>query len=427
MRPAVLCIMLPVLFAAASPAAGLPDAAEDEGKPSWWNRTSLRHSEHYLIETDLSLVEARGYARHLDLLHEGYSARLAFLPARAPEELRVYLFRSREDYLQTLRMRWGIDGEGTGGMSFATAEGSRLALFTDDLPLRRVYHVLQHEGFHQFAHSRFGDDLPMWLNEGLAEYFGRAVPVGDRLLTGQATPRLLDDIKRTIGNDEHIPFSRMLTLAAAEWNEQVKSRRADVLYKQAWSMVQFLIHGDGGRYEPSLARYLKQLNAGIPSGQAFTEIFGPDIGAFEKRWKQHALEAGPGSFITALERIEFLAEGARELSRRGVVPESLDELRAQLRAIDFQHTAGHHDVSVTLRAADDASFIIPMDDLTDRQPFFVIEKPTLYRQTSRERDMEAERPTPPDIETKHLLPRDLSVRWTRNEASAEFDYEIIVR
>jgi hypothetical protein len=253
------------------------------------------------------------------------------------------------------------------------------------------------------------------------------VPVGDRLLTGQATPRLLDDVRQAIENDAHIPFPRMLTLTAAEWNEQVKSRRADVLYKQAWSMVQFLIHGDGGRYEASLARYLKRLNEGIPSRQAFTEIFGPDIGAFEKRWKQYALEAGPGSFITALERIEFLAEGARALRQRGIVPESLDELKAQLRAIDFRHLTGHDDPAVKLRAADDASFSIPMDHLTDRQPVFVIEKPTLYRKTSRQREMEAQHPTPPGIETKHLLPRDLSVRWTRDEDSMEFDYEIIVR
>ena len=44
-----------------------------------------------------------------------------------------------------------------------------------------MWHVAQHEGFHQFAWSRFAEDLPVWVNEGMAEFFGESVIVGDTL------------------------------------------------------------------------------------------------------------------------------------------------------------------------------------------------------------------------------------------------------
>ncbi|NIM64053.1 MAG: hypothetical protein GTO30_21105, partial [Acidobacteria bacterium] len=60
------------------------------------------------------------------------------------------------------------------------------------------------------------------------------------------------------------------------------------------------------------------------SEDAFVRAFETDdIEAFEKSWKQYALNTRPDGFLTALQRIEFLAEGALELSREGVTSETL--------------------------------------------------------------------------------------------------------
>ncbi|MCP3904289.1 MAG: DUF1570 domain-containing protein [Planctomycetes bacterium] len=420
----ILVALLAAVAALAAPAAA--QVGRRAEKP-WWQRTTTRTSEHYFIRTDLPRAEARAYGRHLDFMYREFSWRLASLPPRGPEQLDVYIFARRSEYLRTLAGRWGIDGKGSGGMFFVNQQGSGLAFWTEDLAASRVHHVIQHEGFHQFAFSRFGNDLPLWLNEGLAEFFGEAVRVGDRLVLGQSTPRVIDRVKNAIERNEHVPFSAMLRMSNQTWNENVKNGDAAIYYNQAWSMVHFLVYADETRYQPAFERYLRLLNNGIPSEEAFVQVFGGDLDAFEKQWKRYALAAKPSAFVTAVERIEFIAAGALHLSRQQVVPTSLDDLAEALRSIDFEHHLERHGVSATLAAKDADNFVIPMDDLTREQPVFVVEEPKRRRLSRRGRLREASQPMPAAISTKHLRPRGLSIRWSRDRETGQVSYEIVTR
>jgi hypothetical protein len=416
-------VLLLLLLAVIVPAR---DAlAQRTARRSWWDRAAVARSKYYVIKTDLPAPNAQAYARHLDRMYEEYARRLASLPPRAPEKLNVYIFSKREEYLGTLRARWRIDGTGTGGMFFVKANGSGLALWTESLPARRVHHVIQHEGFHQFAWSRFGGDLPIWVNEGLAEFFGHAVLVGDRLLLGQSTPRAVRSVQNAIESKSHVPFSRMLTMTGASWSRRLQDGTASVQYDQAWSMVQFLVYGDGSRYQQAFEQYLRRLNGGVPSERAFVEVFGADIDAFERRWTQFAKAARPGAFLTALERIEFIAEGALELSRRGAAPASLESLAAALEAIGFRHGLEGHGHSSTLSADDEANFLIPDEREGAERPVFVVEAPKRRRMTRKEQRFEERRPMPASIRTSGL--RDnLQVRWIRDGRTGDLRYEIVV-
>ena len=231
-----------------------------------------------------------------------------------------------------------MNADASGGMFFANTAGTALAIWTGGLPQRRIDHVLQHEAFHQFAYSRFGDDLPIWLNEGLAELFGEALLVDGTLIIGQATPPLLEEVQTAIDANKHLPFEQMLNITPAQWNAALKHESASPAYRQAWSMVHFLIYANEGQYAGAFENYLRHLNNGLPSKQAFVRSFGPDIAAFEAQWKRYVMEARPSALATALERIEFLAEGALELNRRKIHPQSLEELKSALREINFTFT-----------------------------------------------------------------------------------------
>jgi hypothetical protein len=410
----------------AAPAAG----QQRQAQPSWWYRAPARAVGHYWVKTDLPAEPANTLTQHLNLMHEEYAARLASLPARAPTPLNVLLFADREDYQETLRMRYGIRAAGTGGMFYVNPSGTALALWTGDLPPRRVLHVLRHEGFHQFAYSRFGTDLPLWVNEGLAELFGASVMVDGALVVGQSSARMLDDVQSSIELGTYVAFDRMLTMTPQQWSEALEHDTAAGLYTQSWSMVHFLIYGDGGRYLDRFERYLRLINAGHLSREAFVRAFETDdFGAFERRWKEYAASTSASSFITALERLEFLAEGALELSRRGVVPGSLDELQEGLVEIDFALSLHDHAAAVELRP-DGRMFTIPPTGASQEggyEPVFVVSRPKLHELTRRQRALENVRPTPAVIETKFLKPRDFAVRWIRHENGEAFTYDIVVR
>jgi hypothetical protein len=410
----------------AAPAAGQQRRAQ----PSWWYRAPAREIGHYWVKTDLPAEQANTLAQHLNLMHEEYAAHLASLPARAPTPLNVLLFADREDYLETLRLRYGVHAAGTGGMFFVNPSGTALALWTGDLSPRRALHVLRHEGFHQFAYSRFGTDLPLWVNEGLAELFGASVVVEGSLLVGQSSARMLDDVKSAIELGTYEPFDRMLAMTPKQWSEALENDTAAGLYTQSWSMVHFLIYGDGGRYLDRFERYLRLINAGHLSREAFVRAFDTgDFDAFEKRWKDYAASVSPSSFITALERLEFLAEGSLELSRHGAFSESLQELQQDLVEVNFVLSLHDHATAVELRP-EGRMFTIPPTGASQEggyEPVFVVLRPKLHELTRRQRELEEARPTPSVIETKFLKPRDLAVRWIRGEDGVTFTYDIVVR
>lgn len=395
----------------------------------WWDRFSEATSEHYVMRFDLPLADAQAIARHLDRMYEEYSRRLSSLPQRAPVKLNIYLFQSRRDYELTLRSRFGVNASGTGGLFFVTGSNHGLAIWTEGLSERRIKHVLQHEGFHQFAWSRFGEDLPNWVNEGLAEFFGLAVLVNDKLVIGQSQQRTLDRIKDSIELGEYLPFQDMIDMSSEQWLSKVNAGESGQIYDQAWSMVHFLVYAKNGKYQQAFERYLRLINNGLPSAEAFGRAFETsETSAFEQRWREFILVMQPSALVTALERIEFLARGSLELAKRGIHPESLEALRAQLRTIEFTHTFSGHRRFVTLEADDDEVYLIPGDEDDESPAVFEVSRPNLRRMTLRDRKLEAEHPSPSIIRTVNLVPKEIVIEWNRGEGDPdEFTYRIRIR
>ena len=188
--------------------------------------------------------------------------------------------------------------------------------------------------------------------------------VGRSLVIGQTNPRVIAHIRDAIETNSHIPFRQMLTMDSKAWNANVKAGKARLQYEQAWSMIHFLVFGEGGRHDGEFFDYLRYLNAGFDSYTSFVRAFGSDdIEQFEEDWKRHALAQQPSAFITAMERIEFLAAGLLELSKSRVYPQTIEELRTRLREIEFTYTLNSHNIQTELSAMDDALFTIPQDDL----------------------------------------------------------------
>ena len=427
---AIAVNLLPPSSAGAAASPALPQSGSSSKAPPADADFSTRagreqRSKHYRILSDLSAEETKTYATHLDLFYEEYARRFAHLPQQAPEVPFVLMFARERDYLDVLRNTYAINATGSGGMFFMSPRGAALAFFVESLPRTRVFHVIQHEGFHQYAFSRFTNTLPMWVNEGLAEFFGEAVVVDGRVILGQASPGPVESIKRAIERDVTLDFLRLLRMTPDEWNANVASGNASIQYMQSWSMIQFLGTAEGGRYQPRFEGYLKLIHAGMPSERAFVQAFGTDdIASFEKAWKEWAKAMRPTAFGTAAMRLTFLAEGLRALSRDGISTDGIDDLLAKLRQRDFSIEVSVHGRTQVLRP-DDTVLDIPQDPLAKTKPVFefIPAKPT--RQTKKEQRLEELHPTPAVIHTRGLAPRELVLRWTRNKAGDDFDYDLL--
>lgn len=184
----------------------------------------------------------------------------------ATESIELYLFRDEPGYRSYLRQRFG------------------------DLPYRRALYVkaggpgmvyafrgeqfavdLRHETTHALVHAVI-DDLPLWLDEGLAEYF--EVPRSDRA-SGHPHLQATQLRLRRLGVPRLEELERLGDVA--------EMRRES--YVDAWAWVHFLQHGPPlGRRE--LVNYLSEVGrrrAAVPLSQRLRRQM-PDL---ERRFEAH--------------------------------------------------------------------------------------------------------------------------------------------
>jgi hypothetical protein len=371
--------------------------------PALADRTRTVRSRHYEIVTDLSRSEVREIGRHMDAVYDAYARMLSSFRVRGPELSRLYLFREKADYHAFMDTQ-GFNARNTGGVFFANIHGGGLATWYAGRPRTHMWHVLQHEGFHQFAHARIGGSFPIWANEGVAEYFGQSLLIGDRLKTGIVPGHRLEALRRAMDRDLLFPFETIIHMSDRDWSHrlQVGDPRAGLMYDQAWSIVHFLVHADDGRYAAAFESFIRATGEGHQPTRALEMAFGSaDLEPFEEAWRAYLLELEPDPISTAVERLEYLGAGLDRLHEEGLVVESMDQLRRLLQRREFTLTVTQHNLIRTFSPDDPLLFEAPRGERGRAASFELI----------------TPRPSRRDAEPPRIVVRGLSVHvelgWTR--------------
>ncbi len=235
---------------------------------------------YYFIHTDLGREQAREAAVRMTAMAEEYHRRTKGFAGAIRKKLPFYLFRSGKDYYAA------------GGMPASTGvyKGNKLMAIAGGRAPGRTWHTVQHEGFHQFADHVICGKIPVWVNEGLAEYFGQAVFTGDGFVVGVVPPHRLRRVKAAIEAGAFKPLRKMMQLSYKEWTRSLVIAN----YDQAWSMIHFLVHGDGGKYVGALNGFMNDISLRrMRYEHAWVKNFGRDLDAFQKRYRHYWLALPP--------------------------------------------------------------------------------------------------------------------------------------
>lgn len=128
-------------------------------------------------------------------------------------------------------------------------------------PARRTT-ILRHELTHAFLASASGGRVPLWLNEGLAQYFqGERI----RTLPGSATSGWLD------------------SLPARKSFLELDELQAELAYKYSLAVAQELMELHNST---ALEAYLQRLREGQEEPEAFRKSFGDDYAQLSERIRQ---------------------------------------------------------------------------------------------------------------------------------------------
>jgi len=190
-----------------------------------------------------------------------------------------YLFAKPQDYWEAGGMPGSagvFDGESLMGMVIRDPRNGRIGLET--------WQIVQHEGFHQFVNFVVGGDVPTWVNEGLAEYFGEGIFTGDGMVTGIVPVSRLKRIQAEMKRDRLKSIKGIMLTSHQGWNREMRMAN----YDQAWSMVHFLAHADNGKYRDPFARFLQIVGNGKDWEKAWIASIGT-VEGFEEKWKDYWL------------------------------------------------------------------------------------------------------------------------------------------
>ncbi|MEO6435793.1 MAG: DUF1570 domain-containing protein [Tepidisphaeraceae bacterium] len=242
------------------------------------SRLKAYDGRYYRIHTDLTGDDLREAELRMTRMAEEYHERTRDFSGAVNSKFPFFLYRNPADYYRAGGQR---DSAG-----FFDRRTNTLVAIAGKQTSDYTWSVVQHEGFHQFAANVIGGELPIWVNEGLAEYFGDGVFTGDGFVTGVIPPERLKRVKQQLAAKSFWPIKEMMLLAHRDWNDQLTLAN----YDQAWSMVQFLAHAENGRYAGAFVAFMRAIGGGDAGGQPWPQAWLANFGSaegFEQRWRDY--------------------------------------------------------------------------------------------------------------------------------------------
>jgi tetratricopeptide (TPR) repeat protein len=126
--------------------------------------------------------------------------------------------------------------------------------------------------FHEYTHllvNSINANMPIWFDEGLAEYYSTMDITGDRrVVLGRPIARHVARLHEA----QLLPLKTLFEVdrKSPYYNEEHKQ---GVFYAQSWALMHYLMSGREGQLKTQLAKFVDLLAANTPSETAFEKTF----------------------------------------------------------------------------------------------------------------------------------------------------------
>lgn len=133
--------------------------------------------------------------------------------------------------------------------------------------------------FHEYVHLHLKDNVPgvpLWLNEGLAEFYGTMQFSGGEAVLGAP----LNHYIRLLRQQELLPLATLFSIGtnSPHYNEQDKS---GIFYGQSWALVHYLMLGGNSDRKDQFKRFVQLVSRGDAPAKALEDSFGMSVATVE--------------------------------------------------------------------------------------------------------------------------------------------------
>jgi hypothetical protein len=237
-------------------------------------------NEHLVVQSDIKLSRNHELMMDLDNLREQILSTLDLPVQKQP--VTVYLFADESRYAQYVHTRYPMLPP---RRAYFVGSAKELAVYT--YWGERIQEDMRHEFTHGVLHSTL-KDVPLWLDEGLAEYFEVA---------GQPTGMNREyamTLAAQIASGWRPDLERLESLESVD-----QMQKPD--YQEAWAWVHFLLnHNEDSR--AVLTTYLHDLRTTAQPGRLSTRLR-TAIPVADKRFLTHA--SGLADGMVRIGRVEM--------------------------------------------------------------------------------------------------------------------------
>jgi len=210
----------------------------------------------FTVISEVSESRTRAWATEFELFHRGIASVLRVPPERL-EPLRVVLFSSDRSFRPYKPRSNGKPAEMSG--FFLREPGRNIVAVAVEGMRQETRENIFHEATHWHL-AAFERDLPLWLNEGLAELFGNFELQGDKFKLGQIRPEFVKYVRAF----EPLPYSHLAEVGAGglqyDWHHVEQTSK---FYAEAWTAAHMFALGT-----PNGLGRLRQYLSAPPDGSS---------------------------------------------------------------------------------------------------------------------------------------------------------------
>lgn len=264
----LLCLLL--LVQAVAPA--------QKSREAW---TSVR-SKNFLLIGNASEKEIRQVAAGLEKFRHALRRFFAGANLSPAVPTTVIVFRTEESYRPFKPLYEGMPSNVAGYFQGGT-DLNYITITLDGNTARPTTATVFHEYVHLFVENNL-KGLPLFLNEGLAEYFStfEASDGGRKVTFGKSNDYHL----RVLRTREWLPLESLLVADGKSPVYNVREQRT-LFYAQSWALAHYLMLGRDGLRQADFQRFVERVAEGAPVVESFRQTFGLEPSVIESELKEY--------------------------------------------------------------------------------------------------------------------------------------------
>ncbi|MEA2601012.1 MAG: hypothetical protein QOF89_2004 [Acidobacteriota bacterium] len=232
---------------------------------------------NFTLFSSASEKGTRRVGADLERLRDALAQLSPGLTLQSPNPTWIFVFKNGATLQPYLRLYQGSPMT-AGGYFLSTGQGNYVAVDGD--PRGNQTGIVYHEYIHYVARNNYGD-LPLWLHEGLAEYYSTFTVTRDEAQIGLPIPEHVLWLRK----NPWIPLAQLFAVeqGSKEYNE---TSRRGAFYAESWALVHYLLSGSPERHR-QVTDLLRLTKARTPGREAFQKVFGSDPSALERELRTY--------------------------------------------------------------------------------------------------------------------------------------------